>query len=166
MVGEIHFLTIFFRIANLLVLLGLGYYLYRKYFKYRIEEKVNQKEALFKGLEEQGYSLEGRAEHLARQLQHQDSTIEQLKEKIDEWHQAVKLARTKREQEVHQFSQKTIDRVALKNETVARNHLQKAVLPAALELAQKELEKKYRDERLNSAYVESVLKKLSEAAHE
>lgn len=166
MLGEIQFLTIFFRIANLLVLVGLGYYLYRKHFKYRIEEKVNQKEALFKGLEEQGYSLEGRAEHLERQLRHQETLIDQLQEKINEWHQAVELERAKKKQESAVFSQKAIERLLIKNKTVARNHLQNAVIPEALTRAQMELDEKYRDEQTNHAYVQSVLNKLGEAAHE
>lgn len=166
MLGESHFLTIFFRIANVLVLAGLAYYIYRKYFKYRIEEKVNQKEALFKGLEEQGYSLEGRAEYLQRQLQQQEIKVDTLKEKIDEWQHAVTMAQTKRKQELQHFSQKAAARVAIKNETVAQNYLENAIMPEALKIAQIQLEEKYRNIDDNHEYVQKLLQKLSEAVHE
>ena len=57
-------LSIFFRLANFGVLAAVGYYAYRKYLKASLEEKVNQQEAVLKGLAEQGYFLEGRAENL------------------------------------------------------------------------------------------------------
>lgn len=164
--GELTFITIFFRIANFLVLAGLAYYIYRKYFKYRIEEKVNQKEALFKGLEEQGYSLEGRAEYLQRQLQQQGNKVNEIKEKINEWRQIVVSAQAKRKLELEQFGQKAAARIAIKNNIIAQTYLENTVMPEALKAAQAELEKKYRDIDENNAYVQLLLKKLSESGHE
>ena len=50
-------IVILFRVINLGVLAGLGYYLFKKYVKAKIDEKITQKEALLKGLEEQGYFI-------------------------------------------------------------------------------------------------------------
>lgn len=162
MFGEYPLITFFFRIINALVLFGLGYYLYRRYFKYRIEEKINQKEALFKGLEEQGHALEGRVGFLQRQFQWQEQHINTIKSKIDEWQAAVMAADKKRAYELIQFSQKAAERTQIKNDILAQNYWKQAVMPEALDKAQKELEKEYADQVRNQRYLDEQVKKIVE----
>lgn len=162
MFGEYPLITFFFRIINTLVLLGLGYYLYRRLFKYRIEEKINQKEAVVNGLQEQGYALEGRVVFLQQQFQWQEQRINAIKTKIDEWHAAVAHADKKRAQELLQFAQKSAHRTTVKNDTLAQNYWKRAVMPDAINKAQKELEKEYADKTRNQAYLDDQLKKIAE----
>lgn len=162
MFGEYPLVTFFFRVINTVVLLGLGYFLYRRFFKFRIEEKINQKEALVKGLEEQGYALEGRAGFLQRQLQWQEQRINTIKAKIDEWQSAVIAADKKRAHELIQFAQRSSQRTEIKNVTLAQNYWKQSVIPQALEQAQKELEKEYADINKNKVYLESHIKNLAE----
>lgn len=162
MFGEFPLLTLFFRILNAAVLFGLVYFLYRRFFKYRIEEKINQKEALLKGLEEQGYSLEGRTGFLQRQIQWQQERVGTIESKIDEWGAAVAAADERRRQELAQFAHRAAERVEIKNDTIAQNHWQQAVMPRALEEAQKDLEKEFSDQTRNQSYINTQIQKLSE----
>jgi chaperonin cofactor prefoldin len=162
MFGEFPFLTLFFRILNAVVLFGLVYYLYRRFFKYRIEEKINQKEALLKGLEEQGHALEGRAVFLQRQIHWQQERVSSIESKIDEWGAAVAAAQNRRRQELAQFAHRAAERVEIKNNTIAQNHWQQAVMPRALQEAQKDLEKEFSDHALNQSYITTQIQKLSE----
>lgn len=160
MFGEYPLIALFFRIANMLVLFGLGYFFYRRFFKYRLEEKINQKEALVKGLEEQGQALEGRAAFLQRQLQWQQERANSIKSKIDEWENAVMTADKRRATQLAQFAHRAAHRLEIKNKTVDREYYIKAVAPQALERAQKELEKEYADPARNQAYINTHIKKL------
>lgn len=162
MFGETSFITFFFRILNTVVLFGLGYFLYRRYFKYRVEEKINQKEALFKGLEEQGNALEGRTVFLQRQIQWQQERVSAIESKIDEWGVAVANANKRRLQELAQYARASQQRVEIKNATVAQNYWRHTVLPRALENAQKELEQEFCNPARNEAYLAEQIKKLSE----
>lgn len=139
---------------------GLVYFLYRKFFKYRIEEKINQKESLFKGLEEQGHALEGRVGFLQQQFQWQEERGNSIKSKIDEWHAAVVAANKRRTQELAQFAQRTADRVEIKNATIAQDHLRHAVMPNALARAQKELEREYADLNRNQQYLSAQVERM------
>jgi chaperonin cofactor prefoldin len=162
MFGEFPLITVFFRIVNAAVLVGLIYFLYRRFFKFRIEEKINQKEALVKGLEEQGYALEGRVGSLQRQVQWQQERADTIKSKIDEWRTAVTTADKRRTQELAQYAQRAAERVEIKNTTIAQDQWKHSVMPKALENAQKELEKKFGQEAQNNAYLAQQIKKLAE----
>ncbi|GMU19877.1 MAG: hypothetical protein AMXMBFR12_10670 [Candidatus Babeliales bacterium] len=163
MFGEYPLITLFFRIVNSLVLLGLGYFIYRRFFKYRIEEKVNQKEALFKGLEEQGHALEGRAGVLQQQLDSQAQRAHAITAKIDEWHAAVMAADKKRMHELIQFAQKAAQRTEVKNAHIQKQYFKHAVMPHAIAQAQKELEQEYAKMFQNQAYLDAQIKKLAES---
>lgn len=163
MISGYPLITFFFRIANVAVLFGLGYFLYRRYFKYRIEEKINQQEALVKGLEEQGYALEGRAAFLQRQLQWQEERANTIRSKIDEWEVAVMAADKRRATQLAHFAQQAADRMEIKNATLAQHYYIHTVMPYALEQAQKELEKEYSDPIRNQAYLDAHIKRIRES---
>ena len=162
MFGEFPLITVFFRIVNAAVLIGLVYFLYRRFFKFRIEEKINQKEALVKGLEEQGYALEGRVGSLQRQVQWQQERADTIKLKIDDWRAAVSTADKRRTQDLAHYAQRAAERVEIKNSTIAQNHWKHAVMPKALDEAQKELEKKFTDPAQNNSYLAQQIKKIAE----
>lgn len=163
MFGEYPLITLFFRIVNSLVLLGLGYFIYRRFFKYRIEEKVNQKEALFKVLEEQGHVLEGQAGVLQQQLHTQAQRVHAIKLKIDEWHAAVMAADKKRMHELIQFAQQAAQRTEIKNTYIQKQYFKHAVIPQAIAQAQKELEQEYAKTSQNRVYLDAQIKKLAES---
>lgn len=162
MFGEFPFITAFFRIVNAAVLIGLVYFLYRRFFKFRIEEKINQKESLVNGLEEQGYALEGRVGFLQRQIQWQQERADTIKAKIDEWQSAVISGNKRHNQELALFAERSADRVAVKNNTIAQNHWKQAVIPQALENTQKELEKRFSQSTHNQEYIARLIEKITE----
>lgn len=164
MFSEYPFITFLFRIVNFGALFGLGYFLYRRYFKFRIEEKINQKEALVKGLEEQGQALEGRALFLHQQLSSQAKNINELKLKIDDWQAAVKTSQNRLAQERIQCAQKAAQRVEIKNDHLMQAYYKQAVVAEALAQAQKELEHEYADTARNRQFIDEQMKKLRGAA--
>jgi hypothetical protein len=153
-------LSIFFRLANFALLAAVGYYAYRKYLKGPLEEKVNQQEAVLKGLEEQGYFLEGRAEDLAEQHQQQERHIELLMQKVNEWNDAVIGERHKAQDENRIFATRTAERVTIKNTYFAQHELQMKIAPLVIQDAKQALQKKFSDPDLRAQYAHDVVRIL------
>lgn len=153
-------ISIFFRVINFAVILGLAYYLYKRYFKNRIDDKMTQKEALLKGLEEQGYFLEGKAHDFEMQLKEQEITGNLLKQKLQDWNEAVAKDHHKRDQEQRLYAAQTNERVQEKNKILAQHALQKEVLPDVLEQARHELKKKFSASSHSKKYVHDIIQRL------
>jgi hypothetical protein len=149
--------SIFFRLANFAVLAAVGYYVYRKYLKGQLEEKVNQKEAVLKGLEEQGYFLEGKAEDLDEQRRMQERQTALLMQKVDEWQDAVIAERHKEQEEQRIFNARSAERIATKNNYVAQHELQMRVAPILMSNAKETLQKQFADKTRNQDYVHDVV---------
>lgn len=150
-----------FRVINFAVLVGLAYYLYKRYFKNRIDDKMTQKEALLKGLEEQGYFLEGKAHDLEMQLKEQEITGNRLKEKMQDWTDAVTQEHHKYQEEQRIFAAKAAARVQKKNELLAQQVLQKEILPPVLTKAHNELVKQFDNGVESKQYVHTIIQRLS-----
>lgn len=155
------FISILFRLINFAVILGLAYYLYRRYFKNRIDDKMTQKEALLKGLEEQGYFLEGKAHDFEMQLKEQEITGNLLKQKLHDWNEAVEQDNHKRDQEQRLYAAQINERVQKKNKILAQHVLQKEVLPDALSQAGNELKKQFSAPSDSKKYVHDIIQRLS-----
>lgn len=153
--------SIAFRFINFGVLLGLAYYLYKRYFKNRIDDKMTQKEALLKGLEEQGYFLEGKAHDLEMQLKEQEYRGNFLKEKMQDWTDAVVQLQHKHQEEQRLYATQAATRVTKKNRLLEQKVLQKEVLPGVLAQAQTELIKKFANDAESKRYVHDIIQRLS-----
>lgn len=153
-------LAIFFRLTNFAVLAAVGYYAYRKYLKGPLEEKVNQKEAVLKGLEEQGYFLEGRAGDLDDQRMQQERHASLLIQKVDEWQDAVVAERHKAQEENRIFAARATERIALKNDQVAQHELKMQIAPLVMRDVKTLLQKQFADKTRNTQYVHDVVNTL------
>lgn len=154
-------ISIVFRFINFVVLLGLAYYLYKRYFKNRIDDKMTQKEGLLKGLEEQGYFLEGKAHDLEMQLKEQEHKGNLLKEKMQDWNDQVIQLQHKRQEEQRLYAAQTTARIQKKNELLEQKIIQKEVLPSVLAQAQAELTKKFINNGESKHYVHDIIQRLS-----
>ena len=138
-------LVFFFQLLNVGVLIALGYYLFKKYVKAKLEEKVSQKEAVLKGLEEQGYFLEGRAHDLRISASKQDRLAVGLKQKLDDWKYEVVQEHFKMQEEYRIFAAANAGRMQIKNKTVEQHAWAKQLEPQLLAQAQKIIKKEFAD---------------------
>ena len=154
--------SILFRLVNFTLILGLAYYLYKRYFKNRIDDKMTQKEALLKGLEEQGYFLEGKAHDFEMQLKEQEVTGNLLKQKLQDWNEAVLQDNHRQDQEQRLYAAQANERMHEKNKLWAQHVLQKEILPDVLEQARNQLQKQFSSSPSDSKkYVHDIIQRLS-----
>lgn len=154
------FVTILFRFLNGAVLIGLGYYLFKRYVKNRIDEKINQKEVLLKGLEEQGYFLEGKMHDLQEQFEQQAQKIVDLKEKINEWNIQVAGEQIKKQEEYKLNLIRAGHHIAIKNEHIAQQYQRTQIMSQVLEQAHQALQEEFSNPAAARAYTHSILEHL------
>lgn len=152
--------NVFFKLLNFAVLAGVGYYLYKKYIKARAEEKINEKEALFKGLEEQGYFLEGRFHALEERKKQEIIKTNSLKHKVEDWATRVSNEQEKKKKEFEQYQAAAWQAGTIKMKYLENQKKLLAVLPQALEDAKKTLRKDFSHANDGSNYVHAVVEKL------
>jgi F0F1-type ATP synthase membrane subunit b/b' len=151
--------VIFFRVINCAALIGLSYYLFRRYIKNKVDEKITQKEMLLKGLEEQGYFLEGKINSLDAKLEKQETRIDLLKQKIDDWAMQVAGEKVGRMQEYKRNAAQSAQRIAIKNEQITQQIVRTQTVPQALNRAEQTLAKKF-DEHARMQYVNTLIHRL------
>lgn len=159
MFGE-SLVSIVFRLINAGVLFGLGYYFYKKYIKHQLDEKITQKEALLKGLEEQGYFLEGKMHDLENQLKEQEIRSTLLKQKIEEWNIHMQAENVKRAEKYKLYATRAAEHITIKNEIVAQRQLNAQIVPRAIIEARNALIKKFADHTYAQNYLHETVHRL------
>lgn len=155
-------ITILFRFINFAALLGLFFYLFKRYVKNQAEEKINQKEALLKGLEERGYVLEGKEQQLAERLRIQELQSRTLTERIEEWRAALAIENKKKEQELLHAAGLIEKRIICKDAYLARESLNQMVTEQAVRQAGSQLKQYFSQEDKGRAYVHDIVQRLAQ----
>jgi hypothetical protein len=151
--------TFFFQALNVAVLALAGYWMYKKYIKGPLEEKVTQQEAVLKGLAEQGYFLEGKAHDLEEQRAQQDRRAQQLTQKFEDWRYEVDQERFKAQEEGRIFAARSAERIAAKNAFIAQQTWAQKVEPILINEAQKKLQQHYTQAR-SAEFVHEIITRL------
>lgn len=156
------FLTIFFRIVNSAALLWLGCFLFKKYVKNKIEEKITQKETVFKGLEEQGYFLEGKAHNLQTHSITQEKKITYLKQKISDWNTLIQIQEAKKEEENKLFRTHALKRIEIQYHNRLARFKQLEIVPQVIATAQIKLQEEFSDSTRNYAFTQDIVRYLNQ----
>lgn len=162
MLHELSFLTLFFRLFNFALLFAIFYYLFKKYIKNQTEEKINQKESLLKGLEEQGYMLEGKQQELEIRHAAQEEKSVLLKGRLADWKKVIEREQQKNKEEFSLQMKAIAARVLEKNEHIKQDQFHKLVAPQVIELMRERLIKKFSDSQQASHYVHALVARLEE----
>lgn len=160
MSDEFSFMTIFFRLFNFALLMAVFYYIFKKYIKHQAEEKINQKESLLKGLKEQGYMLEGKGHNLELRMKFQEDKMQKLKERIQEWNQAVKIEQEKRKEENARLFQAIAQRMHHKNEEIKKTYLKSIIIPQVVNAVRTDLHKEFADQEKGKNYLQELFTHL------
>lgn len=128
----ISYITLFFRFFNLSIFAAFGAWVFKKYFKSSLDEKISQKETLVKGLEEQELFLKSKAHNIEKKLLKQDEMVALLKEKIMEWTIKVDRERERKIEEIELYSRRAIERVNRQSAEISRLQSEQKQVEAAL----------------------------------
>lgn len=149
-----------FRVANLIVFALVFGYIYKRYLKGRIEEKINQKEAIVKGLLEQGHFLQARSNDLDVHYEIQEKKAQGIKEKVDEWNQSFFLDQANKEQEKKMYEQQMLARACVKNQIYTQKKLHEKILPKIIADAHAQLMAEFSNLHTNKQFTNAVIERL------
>lgn len=155
-------ISLIFRFINVGIIIGLGYYLFKTRIRGKIDEKITQKEMLLKGLEEQGYFLEGKAQELELQLEKQAIRMSVLRQKIDEWRMSVFLEKQKQQHEQQQHQTRIANQIAVKNNYLYDKTVKETIMPAAIDQARDSIQKKLHDSDAMNHYMRTIIEYLGQ----
>ncbi len=153
----LNLVPVLFRFINTAIIIGIGYYLFKTRIRGKIDEKITQKEMLLKGLEEQGYFLEGKSQELELQLERQAKKIKKLEQKIEEWHLQVRLEKQKQQQEYQQNHIRLANQISLKNKYLYEKTMQETVMPVVIHDVEQLMYKEFEDPQKMNNYMQAII---------
>lgn len=154
----------FFRLLNLAVFAGLAWYVFKKYLKNRVEEKITQREALLKGLEERGNFLQGKVFNLENRLRIQEARAQEIKQRVQEWNIQVLAQKNRRAQEYALNAAKAAQRMSIKNSNNAQQQWRAQIVPQAIHKISHALAQQFANPDVARSYVQEIVCRL-ESGH-
>jgi hypothetical protein len=160
MFGHETFVTVFFRFANFIVLVGLGVYVFKKYALPSIFIFMREQREEHERLEHQRVDLEAAHAVVAQELQDDSLICATLKTRIDEWRKKSDMAVAMREKE-RQKRMIVLYKAAEYREKIREQQRVEAVVAekVAIELRE-ELSRYFDKKEVSSAYINAVIHSL------
>ena len=149
--------SILFRLINFFILSGLIVYVFRNYLLTPIKEKLADKWAFFRNLEDQHENLVDQKDILDIEMKDQDKLFELLKDKISLWKQACQRDEETRENQMARIKKNHIDRVTIQNENLYQQTLLDKVAPSAIKGTYDQLEKKFEDKQKSQKFLGDII---------
>ncbi len=149
--------SIFFRIINLAALLALSGYIFKKYFLADVHADIISEREREVILEENIRDLEQRGKKLEHDAVAQEQLCQKLLSKAASWHAVFDRDRERRRNEEHLVYTIAEERAQRQARALEREKAFKTIVPHALELAQKRLEKTYSGQERGGAFIEDIV---------
>lgn len=149
-----------FRVINLLVLIALGVYLFKKYFLSSVEDAIAETEAFESGLRQQEGALENRLDELEVEKNMLEAHCSLLKSKIDRWRERFDEVLQERKQEKFALQKKISAQRNKQENNVIHAKLLKKIVPSAVQQAKAEFISRYSQEKTGSDYVRNLITTL------
>ncbi len=149
-------ILVIFRLVNFGVMIGIGYYLFKKHVKSQLIDQMNaEKKEVF--LLEQFYKqLQIDQRTLEDTIKKEQQEQRQLREKVMQWHDALAL---KKERLAHEHAQRKHNlemQYQQQINTIQKDHIAKEILPLVIDRARTTLVNQFASSHEQAAYFEHV----------
>lgn len=147
MLHEESLITSLFKILNVIVLCGVGFYFFKTRVLSMIRDMIAQKKQEEKSLQNEKRSLKSKLKTIEDEIIEQQVLCAHIKENVGKWREVVaeEQKMVEREEQTRIVDQEK--RVMRQSEYLAALKLQQKVLPQALENAKRELEEQFTPQR-------------------
>jgi glutamate synthase domain-containing protein 1 len=156
------FVAIAFKLINFFVLIGIGYYAFRKFIKGDILFSIAQKEADHDFLVDQQAAFEHKQKELDLRIKREILQCHNFKSKIDMWRKVILHEEDKQEQKFNELIvalKKRNAEIALKKEN---QRIQNDVLNTVIADLEKSLSHDFKDPKKNADYLNSIVHFMNE----
>ena len=153
-------LSIFFKLLNFGILIGLGVYVFKRYLLPSIGQEIAENQEALQQLQRNNEQLKEDQKKVEARLDEQAALCLSLGSKIERWKLAHDNHLRRQQESCQQLRQKIEKKVAVQEQNLAREMLNKKVLPGAIVQAQELLQKTYESESEGRQYILHVMKYL------
>lgn len=157
-------IAVVFRLLNFGIVVGLAFYLFRKYGLPVVYTMMAEKDAKKEFLLSQQLLLEQKQRELDDLIGHDLALSESIKLKVNEWRDIAEKEQLIREQDRLKRSELLHIKKRKKSELLAQTRLQEAVAAAVLADLQKSLTHHFENNDAASEYLDSMVQIINERA--
>lgn len=153
-------ITLAFRLINLGVLVALLGYLFKKYALGTIRQRMIEKNAYVRGLQEQYRSLLYQQEQVVNARKEEELLCQRLQQQVVVWKLAIEKEQKIRREEQEERKRVLKEHAEYKEQHLALFYLKKQVIPRAIKQAEQQLEQHFKDKQVGSQYVQHIITRM------
>lgn len=153
-------ILIVFKLLNFAVLIGLFWWLWRRYGRSYMLEELNEQIQRQDGLQRTHTVLQQEKKLIAHSYHTEQQEREQLKERLSSWRDALERTRSEREQWRRERQEQLKERIAKQLHTVEQYQLYHQLYAQAIQDARMKLEKQYETANAQKQFMASMVKRL------
>jgi hypothetical protein len=156
------FVAIAFKFINFFAIIGLGFYIFKKYLKTDLLFSIAKKEADYQDLIAQQSTLENKQHELDFLIKQQLIQCQDLRSKIDEWSKAILLEHDKQKKEQNDLIAAIKKRATEIAEKKQYQHVQNVILKTVIVDLEKSLIDHFKNPQKSSNYVDAIVHFMNE----
>jgi len=133
MLSDMSYLSIFFRIFNFVIIIGVFWYLFKKYIKTGIIKQINDRIQYLRNLNNERAAFIENAKQIDIEITQQNKLTQNLLYKLDKWKSVIQ---TEQENKLRKFESIKIDienKQAIKNNILSQKIVYSQVIPQIIE---------------------------------
>ncbi len=159
-------LSVFFRLANLVALVGGGFYLYVYYIKNFIQDAMHKKEQVVAGLQNEHELVVATYTHFKDKLVQQQTEYMRLQNHIAIWNQAVEEEDLLRSQEKERVIVQIKEKNQYKKQELYKSRVAARAIPLVVDATEKKLKQIFINDadsqRTGARFLQSIITSLTE----
>ncbi|MFC1842739.1 hypothetical protein ACFLYU_03725 [Candidatus Dependentiae bacterium] len=159
-------ITILFRIINFVAIAWIIKYLFEKAGLPMIKEKLAEKLALFKGLEEKHKNLIDQNALVAKEIKDQDKLFEMLNKKINIWNQAREEQKTQNLLIIQAISEYHKKRIETQTQNLHQQKIISEVFPRVIKGTYRQLEQKFEKEQESESFLKDIISHMKNSTQQ
>jgi len=155
--------SIIFRLVNFIVFAGLVAYLFKKYALPQIKEKLAEKYAFFRDLENKRKNLINQNQIAKKEIKDQDNLFELLKKKLAGWNKSCDQKNKEKEKELDIIIQYHKKRLEIQTQNMQQQKLLKEVFPRVIAGTYKQLQEKFSKKQESEKFLKDIIEYMKKS---
>lgn len=157
MISSDMLLSIFFRILNFVVFVGVLRYLYKRYIKDAVQQDFLADEKKVAIMAQQKDAYHQQEQFLMQEMQAQEQLVSQLEQKLETWRSAAQDVQRVYNEEHALLQARVRKKAAEQSEHIAQYMLERRALPKAMHELESSLADYFSSEKRASRYINDVM---------
>ncbi len=149
--------TIIFKLLNFAALLGLGFFIFKRYFQNDIIETIENTQLEEINLNTRISELGMRGSELSREIIDQEKLCDYLKDRTDQWNEAFKKDVEYRRQCQKVLDEHMAERTDKQINSILQERMRRAILPEALKQVHSQLVESFESKSQGKEFVQNIL---------